>query len=86
MELWGAANPYEVDPYTEIKIIGEKNNTYKGLRILSDEYSFYYSVWCTNEHELYNMLEDEYQMHSLLPKMVDIKNATAASLLGRSLG
>jgi N-acetylglucosamine-6-sulfatase len=31
------------------------NNTYKGLRIVSDTYSLYYSVWCTNERELYDM-------------------------------
>lgn len=31
------------------------NNTYKALRVVSDEYSFYYSVWCNNEHELYDM-------------------------------
>lgn len=31
------------------------NNTYKGLRIESHKYSLYYSVWCTNERELYNM-------------------------------
>jgi arylsulfatase A-like enzyme len=31
------------------------NNTYKGLRIESEEYSLYYSVWCTNERELYDM-------------------------------
>lgn len=86
IELWGVAAPYEVDPYTGIEILGEKNNTYKGLRIISDQYSFYYSVWCTNEHELYNMLEDEYQMHNILPKTLDIKNVTGAPLLGRDLG
>jgi N-acetylglucosamine-6-sulfatase len=31
------------------------NNTYKGLRIVADEYSLYYSVWCTNETELYDV-------------------------------
>lgn len=31
------------------------NNTYKGLRIKSTEYNLYYSVWCTNERELYDM-------------------------------
>lgn len=31
------------------------NNTYKALRVVSDEYSFYYSIWCNNEHELYDM-------------------------------
>lgn len=31
------------------------NNTYKALRVVGDEYSFYYSIWCNNEHELYDM-------------------------------
>lgn len=31
------------------------NNTYKALRIISQEYNLYYSVWCTGEHELYDL-------------------------------
>lgn len=31
------------------------NNTYKALRIVGREYNFYYSVWCNNEHELYDL-------------------------------
>lgn len=31
------------------------NNTYKALRVISDEYNLYYSIWCTNEHELYDL-------------------------------
>jgi arylsulfatase A-like enzyme len=31
------------------------NNTYKALRIISKTYNFYYSVWCNNEHELYDL-------------------------------
>lgn len=31
------------------------NNTYKGLRLNGKGYSLYYSVWCSGEHELYNM-------------------------------
>lgn len=30
-----------------------KANTYKALRIIGAGYNLYYSVWCTNEHELY---------------------------------
>ena len=86
IELWGEANPYEVEPFTGITILGEHNNTYKGLRIVADDYSLYYSVWCTNEHELYNMLEDEYQMYNLLPKTLDVKIVTGAPILGRNLG
>lgn len=31
------------------------NNTYKALRVIGDSYNLFYSVWCTNEHELYDM-------------------------------
>lgn len=31
------------------------NNTYKAVRIVSDTWDLYYSVWCTNEHELYDL-------------------------------
>ena len=31
------------------------NHTYKALRIESDEYSLLYTVWCSGEHELYDM-------------------------------
>jgi hypothetical protein len=31
------------------------NNTYKALRIKGEGYNLYYSVWCNNEHELYDM-------------------------------
>ncbi|KAI1260494.1 Arylsulphatase [Xylariaceae sp. FL1019] len=41
-------------------------NTYKSLRLSGEEYDFYYSVWCTNEHELYDMRTDPYQLTNLL--------------------
>lgn len=31
------------------------NNTYKGLRIVAEDYGFYYAVWCTGDHQLYDM-------------------------------
>jgi len=31
------------------------NNTYKALRIIGKDYNLYYSVWCNDEHELYNL-------------------------------
>ncbi|KAH8196194.1 hypothetical protein TruAng_009637 [Truncatella angustata] len=42
------------------------NNTYKALRIVSDSWNLYYSVWCTNEHELYDLKTDPGQLHNLL--------------------
>lgn len=31
------------------------NNTYKTVRVIGEEYNLMYTVWCTNEHELYEM-------------------------------
>ncbi|PVH77424.1 alkaline phosphatase-like protein, partial [Cadophora sp. DSE1049] len=42
-------------------------NTYKGIRIQSKAYNLYYAVHCTNEHELYDMTVDPYQINNLLP-------------------
>ncbi|KAE8371284.1 alkaline-phosphatase-like protein [Aspergillus bertholletiae] len=41
------------------------NNTYKAARILSEEYNLYYSVWCNNEHELYDLTRDPHQIDNL---------------------
>ncbi|KAF7171980.1 hypothetical protein CNMCM5623_004239 [Aspergillus felis] len=43
------------------------NNTYKAVRILSDEHNLYYSVWCNNEHELYDLTADPYEINNLHP-------------------
>jgi N-acetylglucosamine-6-sulfatase len=32
-----------------------QRNTYKGIRLVSDDYSLYYAVWCTNEKEFYDL-------------------------------
>lgn len=32
-----------------------ENNTYKGLRLVGEDYSLYYSVWCTGEKEFYDL-------------------------------
>ncbi|MCJ1311353.1 hypothetical protein MMC25_005024 [Agyrium rufum] len=41
------------------------NNTYKAVRVVSEKYNLYYSVWCSNEHELYDLSVDPYQLHNL---------------------
>jgi arylsulfatase A-like enzyme len=43
-----------------------QNNTFKGIRIVGEGYNLYYQIWCTNEHELYDMSKDPGQMHNLL--------------------
>lgn len=47
-----------------IKVDGA-NNTYKSLRLINDDYNIAYTVWCTNEHELYDMQADPYQMNNI---------------------
>lgn len=44
-----------------------RNNTYKAIRIFSKSYNLYYATWCTNEHELYNLTSDSYQLTNLYP-------------------
>ncbi|KAJ5591384.1 hypothetical protein N7450_005356 [Penicillium hetheringtonii] len=41
------------------------NNTYKSVRLIGKGYNLYYSVWCNNEHELYDLETDPYQLHNL---------------------
>ncbi|KAJ1954022.1 hypothetical protein GGI12_005884, partial [Dipsacomyces acuminosporus] len=42
--------------------VRHKSNAYKALRLISEEHNIYYSVWCTNEHEYYDMKQDPYQL------------------------
>ena len=51
IELWGA-NIGEGEMRIPVPTL---LNTYKALRIVAEEYEFTYIVWCTNEHELYDM-------------------------------
>lgn len=65
IEYWGLAIPEgEYGYYGDVPIddpsinlpprsIG--NNTYKAVRVISENYNFYYAVWCTNEAELYDL-------------------------------
>lgn len=66
IEYWGLAIPEGVmgsygdagmtDPgYGAQPSIAVGNNTYKAVRIIGDDYSLYYAVWCTNETELYDL-------------------------------
>ncbi|KAJ6164971.1 hypothetical protein N7470_003643 [Penicillium chermesinum] len=62
------------------------NNTYKSIRLLSDDYDLYYSVWCNNEHELYDLSTDPYQLQNLYPNPTGVsKEKPESKLLGRNL-
>lgn len=56
IEFWGVAYA-ESSAFYYDWAVGSRihNNTYKAIRIISETYSLFYSVWCTNEHELYDM-------------------------------
>ncbi|KAI9848176.1 MAG: hypothetical protein M1837_000850 [Sclerophora amabilis] len=83
VEFWGDAIPegkfgYSVD---EGKIIGlGLNNTYKGLRLIGDGYDLYYSVWCTNEHELFDLVNDPYQVRNIYPH--ESRSGAVTTILG----
>jgi hypothetical protein len=65
VEYWGfAATEGKLWRKDEERLI--LNNTYKALRIVGDGYNFYYSVWCNNEHEFYDLKTDPYQLVNLL--------------------
>jgi len=68
VEFWGLAIPEgaynDFGPDNPATI---RNNTYKGLRLRGDDYDLYYSVWCNNEHELYDLTTDPYELNNLYP-------------------
>ncbi|KAJ7268531.1 alkaline-phosphatase-like protein [Mycena rebaudengoi] len=43
-----------------------QNQTYKAIRVVGASYSLAYTVWCDNDHELYDLTTDPYQMNNLL--------------------
>lgn len=73
IEYWGLAVPEGIYGYASDRQ-GEKgnsykDNTYKGVRIVSDHYSLYYAVWCTNEVEYYNLKVRTAALTSISPDM-----------------
>ncbi|KAI0596222.1 arylsulfatase precursor [Biscogniauxia sp. FL1348] len=72
LEFWGASIPEG----TYVNDAGG-NNTYKSVRVIGDGYNIAYTVWCSNEHELYDMKADPGQMSNLY--------GTSGSLYGWSV-
>ncbi|KAM3084215.1 hypothetical protein ACMFMG_001680 [Clarireedia jacksonii] len=70
VEFWGRSIPEGIHRFSlddgKIVYYGA-NNTYKALRLISEKYNLYYSVWCTNEHELYDVNVDPYQTNNIYP-------------------
>lgn len=51
VEYWGFA--LNEGDYGQVMF---ENNTYKALRVIGNGYNFYYSVWCSGEHQLYDLI------------------------------
>ena len=63
VEFWGSQIPE--GKYGPSLMPTFNNNTYKALRLISDDFNLLYVVWCTNERELYEMNNDPIQMQNL---------------------
>lgn len=74
VEFWGPAlfegiyspNGSALIPGPGLIDVAGPNNTWKSVRIISGDYDISYTVWCSNEHELYDMIADPFQMNNLL--------------------
>ncbi|GAD92379.1 hypothetical protein AN8341.2 [Paecilomyces variotii No. 5] len=85
VEYWGLAIPEgEYNDFGPNNPSIITNNTYKALRIIGDEYDLYYSVWCSNEHQLYDLRSDPYELHNLYPTG-RIEDSDEHSILGYPL-
>ncbi|KAL2868111.1 sulfatase family protein [Aspergillus lucknowensis] len=69
IEYWGWAIPEGIYGYWSNQTgepgNGYRRNTYKGVRLVSDDYSLYYAVWCIGEREFYNLKDDPFQTINL---------------------
>lgn len=62
IEYWGTA----LVEATPLNItLSLKNQDYKTVRIVAKDYAYLYSVWCTNETELYDTIADPYELEPL---------------------
>ncbi|KAL4790322.1 Six-hairpin glycosidase-like protein [Aspergillus venezuelensis] len=61
VEYWGSA--VLEGNYANLSTM--PNNTYKTARIVSEEHNLFYAVWCTGDHELYDLKADPYQINNI---------------------
>ncbi|UPL03531.1 hypothetical protein LCI18_014465 [Fusarium solani-melongenae] len=73
IEYWGLAIPEGVFGWYD-------KNTYKAIRVIGESYNIYYSVWCTNEKEFYDLKTDPGEVRNLLSEE---HNSASYSLGGR---
>ncbi|KAI9483817.1 MAG: alkaline-phosphatase-like protein [Benjaminiella poitrasii] len=78
VEFWSLSQMAESYPTVSY----EGPNTYKTLRIISQNYNYMYAVWCTGEHELYDLKKDPYGLKNLYDNMsVQLVNRLDALLV-----
>lgn len=65
IEFWGVGATGHQQEHEYPGVAGIKNGTYKTLRIIGNNYNYAYTVWCTNQKELYDMTNDVQQMNNL---------------------
>ena len=75
IEHWGDASQDEVQA-----VPNSQNTTYKALRVTGNGYDYYYSTWCANHRELYNMTNDHEQMNNLYTPYTYMANEPANPL------
>lgn len=64
IEYWGQAY-LEFTPLKRYTEINPPQNSYKTVRIVSEDYAYLYSHWCTGETELYDTVTDPYELTPL---------------------
>ncbi|EOD51599.1 putative arylsulfatase protein [Neofusicoccum parvum UCRNP2] len=78
IEFWGGAGIE--GPVKGRKELGNQHNSYKTLRIVGEKSAWLFSRWCTHETELYDTINDPYELTNLArnsshEKLVDRLNA-----------
>ncbi|ORX50234.1 Arylsulphatase [Hesseltinella vesiculosa] len=62
VEFWMEAPFADIDGPT---FTGKDTNTYKTIRIISRGHNYKYTVWCTGEHEFFDLANDPYELFNV---------------------
>ncbi|KAJ6573530.1 putative arylsulfatase [Mycena vulgaris] len=66
IEYWGPLNAANEGNSGSQGVV---NNTYKSARIVGESYNLFYTVWCDNTRELYDMSVNLLALHIAVPKL-----------------
>lgn len=70
-EFYGKTEHVNVESWGVIMSEGDHgqvlypNHTYKAIRVIAAGYSLLYTVWCSGEHELYDLVKDPHETDNL---------------------